>query len=455
VAVLVAATVGGVHAQDTEQSNNFVLLPDDGQTAVGAGFLDLDGSEDGAQLSFGYFGPMSQSPSDLLMYDIGVDATFDDEYDLVGYGFTAGLFYRYSLAETSVLGFNAYVEGTRSDADGELLGQASVGAEYEYRPVDGDWFAQGGGNYYRPFDDYTNVAEFGNLSAAPREGLDAYISVGRDFDGLSLRGSLIGFNYFDTPTALALTGYGLDTEIETSRGLPDGMNVGVSLGLRTDSRDASEPSAIFGVSLEYAFGGGGRRVPDRDCALVRVEGEQPQVDCGEAVILMADGDITGKEDEPVARPLPGPRGVIVDRPRRNLGFGSAFVPIEEDTPPEPQPEPASLIILLSDVIRFDTPNDFRFELTVDGQQTPFTLFNGTDGAFLREFENLEAGVGFTIEEFAAAENPQDLRLLTRFACEDETRNQYLTGNGGAGLVVDATLRPGRNICFFEYVLDDT
>lgn len=359
-------------AQDDTNLPGFLLLPSTGTPIAVAKDLSLSYSSNGGALTFGRFAPMRETKNGWLLYDLGLAASFSKGLDVQSYDAHAGLVFRKHLDDISILGFNTYVEGGRNAKNGDFMGQFSLGVEYERRQADKKGFIQLGANAYVPFDDYTNIANFGVLNAAPRKGLDAYASFGKDFDGFSLRGSVIGFDYAETNSARGLNGYGVDLDVEYWKNLPPGMKLNLSVGLRDDNRTNTDAALRGALGMNWTFGKtGGGRPSTEDCAVVRDALNQTTVDCGEQVIRTPGRPLYAKDGTALPEEViasPAPRGVSVIPPRRNLGFGTPSVPIEY------KPSKASVRLVKTASGGNDS---FSFVSTIAGLPTSLTTTNGT------------------------------------------------------------------------------
>ena len=327
-ALAVVVFAGAASAQ--EVADGFALLPKPDAligTTTGGGFNFT--TESGGSLNYAISGPLQQRPNGWVLYDLEYSSSLDPDMSTNGAALTAGIIYRSYLNDETIFGLNAYFDaGRRSDVD-DFMGLASFGVEYEKRPDVWDGgFLQAGGNFYIPLDDYSNIAEYGELSSAPRSGIDGYASFGRSFDGYSWLGSLYAFDYFETDTAFDLTGYAAEGSVEWTRGLPSGWTGSASLGIQDDSRIGQGAALYAGLSLDYTFGGGqGRILPARDCALVRAEDGSTTVDCAESVIPNTSGTLLAKDGTAVSSAQVA-RVARVVRPRRHIAFGTPFTPIE-------------------------------------------------------------------------------------------------------------------------------
>lgn len=355
-------------------SGGFQLAPAGGQSVAGFGGFNANASEDGAVGTLSYFGPILQDQDGFFFVDAGASLGLDTDYNTTFGSAFLGLGRRERLTDDTVVGVNAYIDAGVREGSDTLFTLFGLGLELDHRRIFSETdFLQVGVNGYQPLHDYTNFRRYGVLSAAPRQGVDAYLSYGRTFDGLSLRGNLIGFHYTETSDAFDLTGYRTSIDAELWRGLPEGMVLTASVGLQDDSRAGVGIEPVFAVGLRFNLGSSAyeqavaehnstmdtlrakhaRRQREReleiqaaareDCAVVRNPGEEAKLDCADRVVASADPSIIAKDGstvrndraapaveplEPLVLPPAPTRPVVVSRPRRHLGFGSPFTPIE-------------------------------------------------------------------------------------------------------------------------------
>ncbi len=305
---------------------------------AGAGSYAASGSygitvnRDWADLSFGLLLPGRASMASALFnaFRAAVSGSAEDQTAQLGYGRIS----RVALGPDRVLGLNAYVELGKQAGMPDLLGQASLGVEYE-QAITGalqDWRLSFGSNLYMPFADYT-APRFGSSAAVPRAGIDGYLSWRRSFgSGLDIGGRLSLFHYPASPTRAAR---GLGTLSLTSRftgSLPEGSAVEARLGTRFEPGNAPVPS----LRLTYRH-----RLPHPGASASAPVGPlRPASDChvvpdarGPERISCAPPDLQTPDYQPQARPTrartraPAPAlGLVVPAPQRHLGFGSPFTP---------------------------------------------------------------------------------------------------------------------------------
>ncbi len=422
---LVAAIAAGsvslsvASASFGQERSGFSLLPSQGSVAGGtsAGTFTY-GVDAGGALEYSIFSPLRATDDGLLLYDLGLGVTFDDDFDAQGISARAGLVYRFRQNETSIWGVNGYLDAVKADTTGEIFGLFSVGLEYERRESGSPSSIQAGGNYYIPFNDYTDRSRYGVLAAAPRDGVDGYISYSRDYDGYSLRGSLEAFNYFDTSNAKSLSGYGIGLDYEFWKTLPEGMTATVSLGVRDDTRANIDPSLRFGLGVDYLIGrDGGQTVPTRDCAIIRDADGPQRVDCSESVIASAGGDVRNKVGG-VVKGDARTQIVRLSPPRRNIGFGSIMTPIEYKS----QGASVQLVKLAG-----GGDDTFSFTSDVASLPTSLTTTNGeassaiidiTTGSYTITETNLPAGWALDSASCVGASTSAQITGGVSFTAED-------------------------------------
>jgi hypothetical protein len=295
-----------------EQSGStFVLIPTGGGPVAQSGYFGLQADDSAAILNTGIFAPLGQNGSNLWMYDLSVSAIRNEESGAVAGFASAGLLYRTEIAPGRVLGFNLYLDHGREAASDAWMTGASLGAEYQAALGNGWSFLQVGGNLYAPLGNYTDAAAFPLATAAPRRGADLYVSYGRDDQDVGLWGTLTAFSYAEDGDVASLSGYRADLEVDFRRGLPDGTSLRGKIGVRDDNRSDSGLDVVAGLTLDWTFGAPtARRTVAPDCAA-----EQDDA----AGIVSCD---TGRVSSAASR------GTRVERPRRNIAFGTPFVPLE-------------------------------------------------------------------------------------------------------------------------------
>jgi hypothetical protein len=273
-----------------------------------------------------YFGPIEQTDKSWWLVDGAVRGHFSDD-NMQNYSGHAGVVYRERVKENTMVGANAYVDTVN---DGQrTYNQASVGVEYEKRNPDNNSYVQAGANHYVPFDDYTNRDRFGELGTAPRRGTDAYVSVGKDYDGYGFRGSVTAFHYNETRHAEPLSGARADLDVEYTRNLPEGMRLHAGLGVRQDTMTGSKPAAEVTFGMTWTLGMNKLRKRDA-CEVARDGDEEAKIDCTDQV-QPAGATVTTKTGQTVPNDVPT-RRVSLTPPRRNIAYGTPAVPIEYKRP---------------------------------------------------------------------------------------------------------------------------
>jgi hypothetical protein len=231
--------------------------------------------------------PLIVGPDGYLLFEgrglVGRYWDFDDETFYQG---TLGLAWRQRLDAANAFGLNGYLDFGGYDG---FAGQGSLGLEYE----NVDAAARSirlGGNLYLPFADYTEERD---RARAPRLGADLYAGLGRQWGEHRLEGFVTGFHYFETDEAEPLWGGTAELEwrYEGFALLPEGSHFYLKGGVRYDSFE-DDVSPLFGIGVSLAL-----------------------------------------------NPRPTTRDRVAEV-RRNIAFGSAFVPIDyKPLPPAAPPAP--------------------------------------------------------------------------------------------------------------------
>jgi hypothetical protein len=279
---------------------------------------------------------------------------------------SVGVAYRRQRSEADSWGVHAFVDAGQFENADDTFGQVSFGGDFA-RVFDPETnrTVRVGGNLYVPFDDYTDVTNYGVVDSAPLLGVDGFVEFGRDLTDRDMRLNLTlgAFDYFSGEDSEDLRGGFASAGLAYSSGLPEGLTASGEVGVRFANggdgflNQDGDVSPFFGAQLSYAWGGSTVRYeevvtrtaidPARDCVVVR-EGEgEPEYDCSEPVIT--DADTVGKDGQPVNETLPAAtrretrrveaQGRPPVAPRRNIAFGSPFAPIHRPNPEPPTDEP--------------------------------------------------------------------------------------------------------------------
>ena len=318
----------------------FLWLPMDGAPIGIHGemeaWADTDG--DGGMLGGRVFAPLAQDQRSTLMLDLGGYTHFNDGFDETSWHGLAGIVWRQGLAQNALIGVNAYVDAVKPWDSEETMFLGGLGAEFEHRfaPGIGSAFLQLGANVYLPFADYTDDANFGELTEVPRFGVDVFASIGKAIAGFGLRGTASAFSYEATDRAEALNGYALQGDIEWRRGLPDNATLIGTIGLREDDGISSDTEAFVGLKLSVLIGG-----PSRSGGIDRARGA-------------------------------GLTPVTIEPARRHLGFGSPLTPAQEVSPCPPGllSDPDTNVCLIDGVAEPPCPPGFDLDPATNQCVTP-------------------------------------------------------------------------------------
>ncbi len=223
------------------------LLPEKGQQVQSDINLRGQGSDDEIGGSAFLRTPLWQGESSYLM--LQGEGSLHNEWDRgeTQWGGTLGLIWRQGLDLDDAVGLNAFVD--LGEAQG-FAGQGSVGLEYEHLGARGTSY-RAGSNLYLPFADYTEDYDRGR---APRLGGDFYLGVGQDHGPHRVEGFLTGFHYLETEAAKPL--WGVTGQMEYRYAgldfLPTGSHLYASLGARWDTIE-DDISPLFGVGISITF----------------------------------------------------------------------------------------------------------------------------------------------------------------------------------------------------------
>lgn len=239
-----------------------------------------------------------------------------------------GFSHRQHLGQSRTFGLNAYVEGGKRPVHDRFSGQFSLGAEYQ-------WFGAGtaqrevtfGSNYYVPFQNYAaQAAAYNNI--LPRRGTDTFLRYARDVTSFLRLGSTFSLFRYPAAADLGARGYGtVSFDGTLIDGLPRGMQLSASVGGRFSEDEEFDPSV--GLRMRHALpkristaqAWQGDIAPSSEC---RIEGQRRGINrlqCTRATARRPAAPI----DMILASDI-GRGGVIVPVPRRNLAYGTLFVP---------------------------------------------------------------------------------------------------------------------------------
>jgi len=235
-----AQTVPGGHSPER-------LIPEDDQAVQTDGGLRAQGSDDEVVGSLTLRTPLWQEDDWYLMLQGDGYIARDLDADQGYWGGDLGLILRQAIDPNDAWGVNAFVDLGHFDGFG---GQGSIGLEYEHLGARGTSY-RAGANAYIPFADYS---EDRDRARGPRLGGDFYLGVGQDHGWHRLEGFVTAFHYAETDEARALWGVAGEAEYRYSGFdfLPDGSHLYAKLGVRWDTID-DELSPLFGVGITIAF----------------------------------------------------------------------------------------------------------------------------------------------------------------------------------------------------------
>ncbi len=332
LACCIALALGGLaplpaRSQTAETATPSLLQP--GALAYAAsGSYGLSYSGDTAAGSFDLFAPVSVGQRSARFAQVrlgftGTSAERDGRLSLGG-------IWRMLPDPEHVFGLNAYVDLGGRTSSGRIMGQASLGMEYESARASrlGQSRLTFGSNLYIPFADYTARA-MGIEGSLPRRGLDGYIAWSRQLTrGFGLGSQLSLFHYPATRTRPSRGIATFTVNGSITRGLPEGSSLQAGLTGRYTADQPLDPR----LSLQYRWaltpasrsGGGpvGDLQPPRNCVIVPGARRVDRLDCGPASRRRAQRI----RDFHV---IEGPRAsgaATVPPPQRSLGYGTLYVP---------------------------------------------------------------------------------------------------------------------------------
>ncbi len=227
------------------------LMPEDGAPIQSDGKLTGSGTDEHANVTLTGRTPLYQGHGLYLMLQGDGQGTWFDQGDDQAWGGDVGLILRGALDPNNAWGVNAFVD---LGSEGAFAGQGSVGLEYEY-VSDGGMSLRAGGNAYIPFQDYTANEDF---LRAPRLGGDLYLGIGQDIRWHRLELFVTGFHYTETDDVESLSG--MTVEAEWRYGgldfLPPGSHLYVAMGGRWDTLD-HDISPIGRIGIAFPLGNDG------------------------------------------------------------------------------------------------------------------------------------------------------------------------------------------------------
>lgn len=246
--VAAALLLGGAQAQTVPGGYSPErLMPEGGQAVQSDLNLRGEGNDEAVGGSGFLRTPLWQEEGWYLM--LQGEALVGSDLDGGGthWGGNAGLILRQALGPADAWGLNAFVDLGRFDG---FAGQGSLGLEYEHLGARGTSY-RAGANAYLPFEDYSQDRD---RSRAPRLGGDLYLGIGQDHGWHRLEGFLTGFHYAETDEVHGLWGVAGEVEYRYSGldFLPTGSHLYASLGARWDTLDR-ELAPLLGIGITVAF----------------------------------------------------------------------------------------------------------------------------------------------------------------------------------------------------------
>ncbi|SLN38405.1 hypothetical protein PSM7751_01733 [Pseudooceanicola marinus] len=312
----------------TAQANPATSLLRPGAVSYAAsGSYGLAARDNWAELSFGLFTPSVVTDRRGRFDALRFSLTGNRQDQTLR--FSWGRAWRSVLPGGQVWGINSYLDLGAPPGRNRLMGQASLGVEYEQAT---SWALQGsrlrfGSNLYLPFADYASRQTLSGTNV-PRAGLDGYLDWTRSLGtGLELGGRLSLFHYAATSERDARGIGTLSLKGRMTRYLPPGSALEARLGARYTPGEAAVPRLSMTYTRAIPHPGAsasapiGALRPASDCR-IRPEAQGiERLDCGPTSYdPLTPYEVYGPGGR---RP---PVTVTVPTPERNLGYGTLFVP---------------------------------------------------------------------------------------------------------------------------------
>ena len=234
------------------------LMPEDGAPIQSDGKLTGTANDDSIIGSAMGRAPLYQAEDWYLMGQGDGYVTWFDGGDERVWGGDAGLILRGAFDANNAWGVNAFID---FGSEGAFAGQGSVGVEYEH-VSDGGMSLRAGGNIYVPFREYAADEDF---LRAPRLGGDVYAGIGQDIRWHRLELFVSGFHYLETDEVEDLSGVLVQGEYRYSGldFLPDGSHLYVAAGVGWDSLDQDlNPQVSVGIAFPFGNDGSKDRVAE-------------------------------------------------------------------------------------------------------------------------------------------------------------------------------------------------
>lgn len=300
------------------------LLVPEANSYVASGGYKLRVTGSGSSLAADIFAPVAVTEGGAAFVQAKLDYGSNRE---THWGkFSLGRVTRAMLDERHVVGVNAFVDLGKKGAYDTVMGQASLGAEYERigpgRHPDSLRF---GANFYQPFRDYTDPAR-GVGGNVPRRGIDAFVAWSRAMGDKLRYGARASLFYYPATATRRSRGIGtLSLDGTTKLGLPRGTTL---TGRVTTRYTPGEPLAPrLGVELRHAFQKTARAKPvgdlrpSRYCRVEAGEERLNQLVCRGTTKRRAATreDILDTGDKAKG-------AFTVPPPDRHLGYGSLYIP---------------------------------------------------------------------------------------------------------------------------------
>ncbi|WP_375689243.1 hypothetical protein [Pseudooceanicola sp. LIPI14-2-Ac024] len=306
-----------------QEARSTLLVPGANAYAASGGYaLHLSGAA--TAFSADVFTPfrLSEHGADFIQARVSYGGSSTASWGRVSFGKVS----RKVLSPRQIVGVNAYVDVGKKSTSDRIVGQVTLGGEYERLGLGPDADSlRFGANLYQPFRDYTDPAK-GPAGNVPRHGLDAFVAWSRAV-GEKLRfGARASLFFYPATTTRNSQGIGtLSLDGMTTRGLPPGASL---TGRVTARYTPGEPLApLLNVEFRQAFQKSARARPVgglRPSRYCRVEAGEERL---EQLVCQGVTKRRKARREDILDTGERAKGAFtVAPPERHLGYGTLYIP---------------------------------------------------------------------------------------------------------------------------------